>query len=293
MTIRTIPSFLLLSGIFVLPLPEMAGAATATITIGMGFILGADGNKAGAETLVQLVNLGANGVFDPIPTGAWVGGDDTVIGESFPNSDGWTLAAAFDLTNGTGTTPGLFSRQFTFALGAGIHSGDKIGIRWFPTLAASGFATLTPASGMPYGQFTRQASTLYGGSLWVVPAAGSFVSFDPMVTASFDPVNGKDPDAAGVASALTGLSPIEIWRQSHFGSADNAGNGADMFDFAHDGVVNLVKYAFGLDPTRSNPDLLPKPQLLGGSLVVNYAEPAGVSGVTYGAEWSATLQSDE
>lgn len=268
-----------------------AQAGTVTITMNMGNVLDEHGANIATTSLFQLVNLGANGVFDPISTGAWIGGDDTVIDAAFPNGDGWTSAAAFDLTNGTGI-PGQLTRQFTFALGAGINPGDKIGIRWFPTVTAASYVTTTPSAGMPYGQFTRQSAPLYGGSVWVVPAAGSFVSFDPLVAVSYDLGTGKDPNSAGVASMVV-LTPIEIWRQTFFGSPANAGNGANTFDFAHDGQVNLVKYAFGLNPTQSNSKRLPGPKLIGGSLGFNFTEPTGVSGVTYGAEWSTTLQSND
>ena len=261
---------------------------TVTFSIGMGDVLDNQGQKIATTGLFQLVCLGANGVFDPIPPGAWVGGDDTVVGEAFANSDGWISAAAFDLANGTGA-PGQFTRQFTFKVGAGIKPGDKLGIRWFPTVTAANSATTAPVAGMPYGQFTRQSSPLYGGSVWVVPAAGGLVSFDPLLTISYDPANGKDPNSAGAASALIGFTTIESWRQTYFGSPADAGNGLNSFDFAHDGVPNLVKYAFGLDPTRSNANSLPQPRLIGGNWVISFAEPAGVLGVSYGAEWSSTL----
>jgi hypothetical protein len=253
----------------------------------LGNVLDEHGSNVATTSLFQLVSLGANGVFDPIPSGAWVGGDDKVVGEAFPNKDGFASAAAFDLANGTGKA-GQFSRQFTFTLGSGLNPGDKLGIRWFPTVTAVNFATTTPSAGMPYGQFTRQSAPLYGGSVWVVPEAGSLVSFDPMVSISYDFLNGRDPIPGG-GSTLAVLTPIEMWRQTHFGSPANAGNGADTFDFAHDGVANLLKYAFGLNPTRVGIAQLPQPRLAGGSLVISFTEPLGMSGITYGAEWSTTL----
>lgn len=174
-------------------------AATVTFSVGMGNVLDNFGSNIATTSLFQLVALGANAVFDPIPPGAWVGGDDRVISLPFSNSDGWTSAAAFDLTDGTGT-PGQFSRQFTFTLGTSLSTADKLGIRWFPTVAATDSATTTITLGMPYGQFTRQSSVLYGGSAWVVPPAGNLVSFDPMVTTSYDSANGHDPNSAGAAS---------------------------------------------------------------------------------------------
>jgi hypothetical protein len=165
----------------------------------MGNVLDHLGSNIATTSLFQLVSLGTNGVFDPISSGSWVGGDDTVVNLSFFNSDGWGTAAAFDLTDGAGA-PGEFARQFAFTLGPGLATGDKLGIRWFPTVDAADFATTITTAGMSYGQFTRQSSPLYGGAAWEVPSAGSLVSFDPMVTTSYDPMNGLDLNSAGAAS---------------------------------------------------------------------------------------------
>lgn len=180
--------------------------ATVTFSIGMGDVLNNQGQKVATNSLFQLVKLGNDGQFNQIPAGAWVGGDDTLLSLPFPNSDGWTSSDAFDLTNGIGTA-GVFSRQFTFTLGVGLATGDKIGIRWFPTVKATDFATTVTTAGMSYGQFTRQSSPLYGGSTWVVAAAGSLVSFDPMITVGDDPINGLDANSVGTASHAVVVVP--------------------------------------------------------------------------------------
>ncbi|MGL4401058.1 MAG: hypothetical protein ACRCXD_14405, partial [Luteolibacter sp.] len=65
---------------------------------------------------------------------------------------------------------------------------------------------------------------------------------------------------------------------------------ADNFDFDHDGLVNLIEFAFGLDPKLTNSSTqLPQPSLSGGNSFFSFTPPDGVSGITYGAEWSTTL----
>ena len=54
--------------------------------------------------------------------------------------------------------------------------------------------------------------------------------------------------AFAVSNAATG---IEAWRQTHFGSTADSGDGADTAAPAGDGMPNLVKYALGLSPTNS------------------------------------------
>ncbi len=85
------------------------------------------------------------------------------------------------------------------------------------------------------------------------------------------------------------LSTQETWRQTHFGTFSNAGNNADSADFDLDGLPNLIEYAFGLNPTQGVSRALPVPQVNGSNYVLSFTRPVGVSGVTYVAEWSATL----
>ncbi|MBL9132695.1 MAG: hypothetical protein JNG86_15925 [Verrucomicrobiaceae bacterium] len=85
------------------------------------------------------------------------------------------------------------------------------------------------------------------------------------------------------------LSAQETWRQTHFGTYDNTGGAADTADFDDDGLANLIEYAFALDPTQGGSRELPQAQMTGGNVVVSFPQPAGVTGVTYGVEWSATM----
>lgn len=95
---------------------------------------------------------------------------------------------------------------------------------------------------------------------------------------------------AHVSFTVQGLGmTIEGWRQAHFGSTANSGDGADLNDFDKDGLPNLVDYAFGFDPKQNSAGLLPAPQRSGDNFVFSFTRPAGVSGILYGAEWSTTL----
>jgi hypothetical protein len=122
-------------------------------------------------TLFQLVNLGPNGVFDPINVAdgstagltQWVSGDDLVINVSTGNAD-FTTTAAFDLTIGA-DSPGSLSRFFDIDT-AQLPLGTKFGVRWFPGLLASNFGSITLAPNQLYGEFTRQLT----GSSIAAPA---------------------------------------------------------------------------------------------------------------------------
>ena len=66
-------------------------------------------------------------------------------------------------------------------------------------------------------------------------------TIDVLVTAQ----NGSTTDYSVVVTQLTNL---QVWRQTYFNTPANSGNAADNFDNTGDGVSNLMKYAFGLDP---------------------------------------------
>lgn len=52
--------------------------------------------------------------------------------------------------------------------------------------------------------------------------------------------------------SFTILSPVNGWRQTHFGTAQNSGNAADTADPDHDGIINILEYAFNTDPNISS-----------------------------------------
>ncbi len=146
-------------------------------------------------------------------------------------------------------------------------------------LSTDGGATFTPL-----GNPTRVGGTanwqLTGLNL---PASGQ-------IRARGRTVSGNSSGLVETVAVIGGTpTALENWRQIHFGSSTNSGNGADDFDFDRDGLVNLIEFAFGLDPTRPDRGQLPQPELSGGEFTLTFERPAGVEGITYGAEWSGDL----
>ncbi len=85
------------------------------------------------------------------------------------------------------------------------------------------------------------------------------------------------------------LTPIESWRFQYFNTRANSGDAADDFDFDRDGLVNLVEYAFDLNPTLASSSALPVPQLTSGLYGVTFTQPSPANGVSYKAQWSTDL----
>ncbi|MCB1208189.1 MAG: hypothetical protein KDK97_02620 [Verrucomicrobiales bacterium] len=85
------------------------------------------------------------------------------------------------------------------------------------------------------------------------------------------------------AQALTGFA---AWIATNYPAV----TGSAMDDHEFDGIRNGIEYAFDLNPLAVDPaSSLPQPMVSGGNYVLSYSEPFGVTGVTYGAEWSENL----
>lgn len=92
----------------------------------------------------------------------------------------------------------------------------------------------------------------------------------------------------GAMKTVTAQTPTgyAAWVATQYPSVTGGPTGDHEFD----GIRNGVEYAFGLNPTAHNPaSALPQPARVGNTLTVTYIQPAGVTGVTYGAEWSTNL----
>ena len=149
---------------------------------------------------------------------------------------------------------------------------------------------------------------------------GTTASYGSTVSVSLSPNNGTSSQA--VSATLTGLQPgttyhyqiiatnsggttsggdhtfttltaVQSWRQKWFGSTANSGTSADLADPYLTGVPNLAVLAFfgpNQDPALAQKTQMPQPKVMGTNYGYSFTQPAGVSGVTYSAEWSSTLQ---
>ena len=84
------------------------------------------------------------------------------------------------------------------------------------------------------------------------------------------------------------LTPVELWRQTHFGTTANTGNASDTFDGDGDGLPNLVEYALGGNPTQSGAGILPAIGTSGDRLTLGFT-PAETAGLRYIVEKSSDL----
>lgn len=182
--------------------------------------------------------------------------------------------------------------------GSAAAGGGTI-VRTF-TLQNTGTSAL-PLNGTP----SITVTGLHAADFTVTRQPGSLVAVDGSTTfeLTFAPtaaairtavlnIAGGTPDETPYHFSIQGTaitSAHQNWRQAHFGSIANSGDGADLNDFDHDGLANLIEFAFALDPRQNSNGQLPASQKTGGNHIMSFTQPTGVGGITYGAEWSTTL----
>jgi hypothetical protein len=194
--------------------------AAISMTIQAGRLDLANGSNAIAEgTLIQLINLGGDGIFNEINifdannTGNahWVSGDDTLVSALFFNPpDSFTSGVAFDLRAGSDAgangelirTLGFDDNTFTV--------GTKFGIRWFPGVAATDFATTTLVLGQAFGQYTNQSPADPFGEPWMIVQDRTATTNYQFHTLGTVEIGGSDPATAGDASQTVVPEPAAI-----------------------------------------------------------------------------------
>jgi hypothetical protein len=91
------------------------------------------------------------------------------------------------------------------------------------------------------------------------------------------------------------LTPLQTWRDNHFGNPSNVGAGSNGASPASDSVPNLIKYALGLDPfTPATPDELPQGSIEADGaqeyLTLTVSRTAEAPDISYVVEVSSDLQ---
>lgn len=203
-------------------------------------------------------------VIHPLGVDLFDGLGSTEVGAVLP---GTTVSQTFTLMNSGLADLSGFGLTVTGA-DAGNFSATTLPAAPAPALTSQQTMTVTV-------QFTPATTGFKTAVLHIASnVTGSHASFDIMLT--------------GV-----GLTHAENWRQTWFGTTGRTDDAADTADADYDGIPNLMEYALGMNPTASSSHQLPQPQTVSDDFVISFPHPNGVSGVIYGAEWSATMAADD
>jgi probable HAF family extracellular repeat protein len=169
-------------------------------------------------------------------------------------------------------------------------------------VSSDGGATITRVGVVYAPTGVNSAPQIGGAGVSIATGTGTTGSFTVDVSGL---TPGTDYSYAAYASNSVGVGYSEVggfttlwtpqsWQQAWFGgpASSAASLSADPY---YTGVQNFAVFAFigpYQDPSTASASELPQVQLGDGNLFYSFAEPYGVSGITYGAQWSATLQPD-
>jgi Domain of unknown function (DUF5122) beta-propeller len=250
-------------------------------------LLGGLFTSVGGTTRNRIARVNAAGALD---LGFNPNADDSVYSMTL-QSDGRILLGGF-FNNVAWTMCKKFGRLLNDPATQMLNAPDASQLAWIrggstPEVSQVTFeqSTDSGATWTPLGDGTRISGTpnwqLTGLSL---PDSGQ-------LRARGRTTGGDSNGSSGLVEQVASFSfALQTWRQLYFGTTANTGDAADNFDFDQDGLMNLIEFAFGLDPKIPNNNTqLPQPSFSGGNFVFSFTPPFGVSGITYGAEWSSTL----
>jgi uncharacterized repeat protein (TIGR03803 family) len=240
------------------------------------------------------------GTVGPIPPGNTSDGTD-------PELVTFTLTG---LTPGTtihyrlkGTTAGNATyygqnRTFTTPQPPTVVTGAALSIT---ASGASLQGTVNPNGNASSWQFDYGTTTAYGQSLPLVPGVTGSGTSPEVVNVTLTGLlpnttyhyrlraTSSNGTANGSDATFTTSSNILSWRQQYFGIMTNTGDAHNDADPDRDGVVNLLEYGFGMNPTVHDPHLRPLPSYNGSVLIASFTQPLNVNDVTYSAESSTNL----
>lgn len=147
-------------------------------------------------------------------------------------------------------------------------SWSRVALSWFDNSANEQALVIERKLG-PTGDFTAIANLPAGTTNFTDASVASRTTYFYRLRATN--AFGASPYTAEVG-VVTPWAPLDFWRQAHFGSAEPTGPAANDADPDHDGLVNAMEYALGLDPQKPDRDPLAF-GVVSGHLTVSFKRP--------------------
>jgi len=223
----------------------------------------------------------------------------------------------------TGTPTDTFTYQLVSPNGTSSNAEVQINVLppMPPTVASPTYANVTPTSATLGGTVTDSGgATVTAVGVVYAPTsvdsnpqigdAGVSIAFPAVVTGTFTiGVSNLLPNTtysyAAYATNSVGIgystvdsfttpATFQSWQMSWYGSSSNSSAAYDA-DPYHTGVANIAVFAYlgpYQNPQTASVTQLPQAQMSGGDFFYDFFEPAGVSGVTYGAQSSLDLSAE-
>jgi len=224
----------------------------------------------------------------------------TVVGDNGAGFSVNVANIANSLTSATASLTVVIPSTPDIPGGLTAVPGNQIGsvnVNWTPSEGATSYQLeRTVTSGSGYTYLTPISTTSYTDTS-LTPGVTYYYRVSaingPSQSAYSTQGDGVTLEASAVAPTMT---PRDIWRTTHFGTTDTTGSRAWTANPSGDGISNLLKYALGLDPTKSYyPEGTAMPamavQVMNGSKYLTHTFTGTASDVTYIVEATSDISS--
>jgi hypothetical protein len=164
------------------------GVASANVSIFLtaGVLANGSGLPIADGSLIQLISNGSNASFSAPSSASFVTGGNILVASFALNSF---------VTEQAGTLTQDLTGITSIALTGGLNAGQKLAIRWFPTLTTG---SSTPGAGTGYGEYTENSNE------FVLPGDGNSIG-PTFATLAF---GGESSELLGRASLTIAGSAI-------------------------------------------------------------------------------------
>ncbi len=175
----------------------------------------------------------------------------------------WAMPAYFNGTLYYGSV-GYYLQAFPFQGALLTNSSSQTAITFTypgttPAISANGssngivWATENTTPAVLHAYAPTNLAREYYNSTQAAGGRDSFGSGNKFITPTIASARVYVGTATGVGVLglldQSTLTPLQVWRDNHFGNPSNVGAGANTASPAGDGVPNLIKYALGLNPS--------------------------------------------
>ena len=223
--------------------------------------------RRGTLRNVSQINHGSTGLTKTTSGLLTLSGTHTYTGPTTIAAGKLVLDASVtsDLTANSGTLAAQGTPSTTGALN--ITATGRFEIRPGDTLTVGGSITLAGnldliappgiAPGSSYTILNKTSPGPISGTFAGLPEGSNFNTSGYNWQITYTGGDGND-----TVITIPNLSAIESWRQLHFGTPANSGNGSDSADSNNDGETNLLEFTTAQNPhatTRATVSLLPAP----------------------------------
>jgi len=223
---------------------------------------------------------------------SWTGGYSVTVNQTAPD---------FDIQQAVFQLDATWDPAVTFPINGGpvlSYNGGNQQLKATLPMVVDGTKVVDNNTGIP--EMEGIDSFTYRGITWqwdlsaipdVIHSVKIYMPF-----ANHTSVVGARVDVASEFLQVGGTptTPLQLWRQDHFKTAENSGKAADTADADGDGLPNLIEYALGTNPMSAEGDqgaqAAPTPGIVDGRMRLNFAIPAAVpTELTYEIQASSDL----